>query len=190
MAHSSDKHPSKIFVLVDIDDPLTYDKDFQRSIQYSPYVANSSEMSVRNRKLLRARKDIDDELFTNKFLIEIFVDKFGDFVASFLPNAETQRTLIFRKYHWDGPDIEDIPEDVLKQMQEDGVDPESVLEDEQELIHVYEIQYGPALILHDDQDSGEDPAEDVPVDTSELDTAMEEEQHKGKIVVPGSKTVN
>jgi len=186
MSHSSFRQPDRIFVLVDIDDPITYDKEFQRALQYSPFVAGASEMSPRNRKLLRARSEVQDELFINKFIIEVFVDKMGDFIMWFVPNPETQRSLIFRKLHWEGPDIEDIPDEVLKQMEEDGVDPEEAIDEEQELLHVYELQSGPALLLHDDEES----EKQEPVDTSELDEALEKESGEGKIVPETPKTLH
>jgi hypothetical protein len=178
MTFSVEKLPDTLLVLIDIDDPLTYDKEFQRMAKYCPYVCGGSEMSPRNRKVVRERKVNPDPLFANKFILEVFVDKFGDFATMFLANPLTQRSLIFRKLHWSGPDITDIPDSVLKEMEQDGVDPEEYLIEEQDLTHIYELTSGPALMLHDGE--GEDGWESFEVDDSGEIVDLRSEEDKMK----------
>ena len=52
--------PDKILILIDVHDPLTYDKDFTRSIKYSPYVLGASEFSDRNRRHI-VERDADED---------------------------------------------------------------------------------------------------------------------------------
>jgi hypothetical protein len=196
MTYSVEKLPDMLLVLIDIDDPITYDKEFQRSIRYSPYVCGSSEMSPRNRKVLRAKKESPDPLFENKFILEILVDKFGEFAAWILPNPMTQRSLIFRKLHWSGPDITDIPEAVLKEMEQEGADPEEYLMEEQELTHIYELTSGSALMLHDSDDDDEwggpedDEDADIPEVSGQIEDQEAEDDEEGGFVLPTNKTVH
>ena len=161
-------------------------------------------MSPRSRKMIRSRKESPDELFVHKFIVEVMVDKLGDFAVFFLANPMTQRSLIFRKLHWSGPDIEDIPDEVLKEMEEHGADPEEYLMEEQELTHIYEFTSGAALMLHDsddlddysgdpdDEDGGSGPvkvARNRNVDIVESDENKEEDEDDA-FVVPTNKTVH
>lgn len=95
----------EIIVLVDIEDPMTYDPEFQNRIQYGNFVKTNSEFTPENREVVRGNLD-DDELTNNKFFIEIYTDRLADFVQAVLYSHDWQRALIFREERISGPEPE------------------------------------------------------------------------------------
>jgi len=174
---TTSQQADQIIVLVDINDPMTFDKEFIRSVRYSPFVAGGTEMSERGRKSVRAYSDSVSELYKDKFILEIFTDKFGDFAAHFLANDVDQRALIYRGFRWEGVDDEDIPEEAYELAKEKGIDIEEMIEDDQTLIHVYELSTGPKA-ESGDVAPWEDPEEEEPATEDELLLAADPEEEE------------
>lgn len=140
-----------VLVLIDVNDPMTYDKEFVNGIKYSPFCAGGTEICEQNRKAIGQMSENDADIYANKFVIEVFPEKLGDFAAHFLPNECSQRSLTFRTYQREDEDEEfNIEEDMM--------------------IAVFEMSSGPALLnMPEDDDEDEDQDSDESDEESEDD---------------------
>lgn len=120
--------PDRIIVLIDINDPLTRDKDFCLSIKYSPFVNGFSEISERNRRLITKRdknKDAAEDYFVRKFTIDVDPNYWTDFFFQFVANPESQRYLSYLDFDT-GPllppntDPEEVVAEALQAARDDG----------------------------------------------------------------------
>lgn len=187
-----------VVILIDIDDPLTYDKEFVRTVRYSPFSAGGTSINEANRNSIRdMSEDDDDDIFANKFVIEIFPDKFGDFISYIMANENSQRILIFREYSngIPGEDEEDEDEDF-----EDGA-----------IVAVFELKSGPPLKsktsinFNQEDDFNEEESEDGAIDANSVDHGkdvkilspkarsiedlMESLANSGTVVAPSTETL-
>lgn len=121
--------PNRIFVIIDVRDPLTRDKEFYNALKYSPYVNGLDEMSERNRRLVLKRdKGVSEEEtpMARHFIIDVEVSCFGEFFLQFVCNADQRRTLAFVDYDT-GPmvppntDMEDIIAETMQDARNDGI---------------------------------------------------------------------
>jgi hypothetical protein len=109
--------PDRLLVVIDVNDPLTKDKEFYLSLKYSPFVNGLDEMSERNRRQILKRdkhKDAAEDVLVRKFVIDVDPDYIGDFILQFVANPEAQRQFNFVDFGM-GPllphDVE--PEEVI-----------------------------------------------------------------------------
>jgi hypothetical protein len=176
--------PNKVLVAIDVMDELTFDREFVRSIKYSPYVMDCSEMSARNRKAVinRDREADPKEPLINKFIIELYPDKFGDFAAQFLANPERQRTLTFLDYDIEGRDEDEVPDEVVKFVEEQDLDMDEILGDDQ-VTYIYQLATGPEIDFgDDDDDGGEYP--DLKMDRVTSEESEDDEEQESKASDP------
>lgn len=161
-----------IIVLVDINDPLTYDKEFVKSIRYSPYVAGGTEISTSSRKAIKAQRHKLEPLHVDKFVIEVYTDKFGDFVSQFLANETHQRSLIYREFRVSEIEEQDIPNSAREFAESHNLDVHDLLEDEAEVVHIYELKSGPSLEEDGTSKVDEDEEDDIEDEVSDNDVAV------------------
>jgi hypothetical protein len=107
MSHSD---VNKLLVLVSVDDPALQDQDFIGLMNYGGFVKERPDFTEEN--VQRARNIPEDEMTHGKFMLEIFTDRFIDFVYTVLPHPEWQRALIFRQAVSYIPDADDLPDDM------------------------------------------------------------------------------
>jgi hypothetical protein len=170
----------EIIILVDIEDPMTYDPEFQNRIQYGSFVKMNSEFSPDSRDLVRSNVD-DDELTNNKFFIEIYTDRLDDFVRTVLYNQDWQRALIFREERITGPE----PELSLVDPTDDELADACTIHHYYELKTVARMPVDPSLIDDDEDEeaSGEGDDEDGKALGAELDKFP-------SLFLPESKTLH
>jgi hypothetical protein len=106
----------QLLVLIDVDDPATRDTEFLGYLRYGGFVKRMAEFSEENRALAREMEGI----LANKFAVELYMDKFTDFLFRCLPSQEVRRSLTFKTFYMSLDPDEDI---------EDG-----------ELAYVYELK--------------------------------------------------
>lgn len=170
---ASNSGVDQVFVLVDIDDPLTFDREFQQQIRYSPFVAGGQEFNEANRKAIRSQKEVE-ELYQNKFILEVYTDKVGEFMQTFLVNTQHQRAIVFRESRYDYSSVERIPADILEMAAEEGVDPEDLMKEQALRVYVYELKSGGPL-THCIDDYTEDEIEGESEEDSD-----DEDQEEGE----------
>lgn len=150
---------SRIIVLIDIEDPLTKDKDFKGLIKYGLFARTASEFSDKNRALIRSEAD-GDKVTDSKFTLEIYTDRLADFVQACMVSDKYQRALIFQRIDYIQPPP-DVLEDVL---------PEH-LDEYTEIVHYYELKTLRKMtrpLPDDDDDEEEDEDEDELESESEI----------------------
>lgn len=120
--------PDRIFVIIDVRDPLTRDKEFYNALKYSPYVNGVDEMSERNRRLILKRDrglSDEDNVLARHFIIDVEVSCFGEFFLQFVCNPEQRRSLNFVDYDT-GPmvppntDMDEIIEETMQDARTSG----------------------------------------------------------------------
>jgi len=153
-----------LIICIDAEDPMTYDQEFINRVRYVNFVKCSSDFSDESRAFVQS--DVDrDPLMLNKFFIEVYTDKFLDFVQATLYNHQWQRALIFREERSIGPDIDLTSEDL---------DPTEI--SEMMLVsHIYELKTlaKTDLSVYDDSDVEVETSSEK--DESELDKKMDAE---------------
>jgi hypothetical protein len=155
---------SRIIVLVSIDDPMTYDREFQNRVKYGNFVHKCSEISDKNRTRIRKESGLDDDPLTDlKFIIELYTDRFYDFVHSCLMSREYQRCLLFQREECVQP-----PPDVLDDLDEDEVD------DYTEVIHLYELKTMGKFRITDVEDSNDGDLNDIQLDDDNEKSSLSE----------------
>jgi hypothetical protein len=145
----------EIVVLIDIEDPMTYDPEFKSRLDYGGFTKSSSEFTEENREIIRSNLD-EDELTNNKFFIEIYTDKLADFVQSVLYSRDWQRALIFREERVVGPEFEEAV----------SMNPDE-LDEECEIAHYYELKTVARMPFSEDSEDDDDD-DDEEVDASDL----------------------
>jgi hypothetical protein len=178
---ASHQEVDEIIILVDLEDPMTYDTEFQNRIQYGGFVKDWSEFTADTRETIRKNQD-DDELTNSKFFIEVYTDRLADFVQAVLCNHDWQRALIFREERVIGPDLDEAAE-------MSGSD----LEESCTIHHYYELQTiarMPFASLDIDEEDEEDEDADSE-EEEEVDTKMAAEFDKyPSLFVCRNKTVH
>jgi hypothetical protein len=107
MSHSD---VDKLLVLIDVDDPALADEDFLGATQYGGFIKERPDFSEEN--VARARKIPAGSFMHGKFAMELYTDRFIDFVYMVLPHPEWQRALIFRQALEYIPDADSLPDDL------------------------------------------------------------------------------
>lgn len=87
----------EILVLVDIDDPMTHELEFHNRVRYGGFARGCSQLSERNRELIReaAKDPLMPEAFHRKFIIEVFTDKLVEMMQALVFSKETSRSLTY-----------------------------------------------------------------------------------------------
>jgi hypothetical protein len=127
----SDEMVDEIFVLVDIEDEMTFDTEFQHRVRFGSWSRGCSEFTERNRKLIVRASERDPlmpESFKNKFLIEVYTDRLSDMMRSIVFSKEKSRTLTYLGA-------------MTRALVPADIDPDDIDEDECPLIvrHVYSL---------------------------------------------------
>lgn len=107
MSHSD---VDKLLVLINVDDPALADADFLGAVHYGGFIKECPDFTEEN--IERARAIPADSFMHGKFAMEIYTDRFIDFVYTVLPHPEWQRALIFRQALAYIPDADDLPDDL------------------------------------------------------------------------------
>jgi len=116
MSHSD---VDKLLVLIDVDDPALADADFIGSVRYGGFMKECPEFSEEN--IARSRNIPAGSYMHGKFAMEMYTDRFIDFVYTVLPHPEWQRALIFRQALAYIPDKDDLPDDLPEEALEEFV---------------------------------------------------------------------
>lgn len=107
MSHSD---VDKLLVLIDVDDPALADADFLGAVRYGGFIKECPEFTEEN--IAMARQIPASNPMHGKFVMEIYTDRFIDFVYTVLPHPEWQRALIFRQALAFIPDEDELPDDL------------------------------------------------------------------------------
>jgi hypothetical protein len=160
---------SRIMILVDIEDPLTRDKDFKALIKYGLFARSASEFSDKNRAFVRSEAD-GDKVTDLKFNIEIYTDRLSDFVQACMVSDKYQRALIFQRIDYIQP-----PPEVLEDV------PPEHLDEYTEIVHYYELKTLRKMTKplpaddEEEDDEDEDELESSPMVAAALPAAKDEE---------------
>lgn len=125
MSHSD---VDKLLVLVDVDDPALADADFLGAVHYGGFIKECPDFTEEN--IAIARQIPVGSPMHGKFAMEIYTDRFIDFVYTVLPHPDWQRALIFREAVAYIPDADDLPDDL----------PEEALDELMERHLIYEMR--------------------------------------------------
>lgn len=82
----------QLLILVDVDDPATYDPSFQKHLEFGGFVKSYPVFSEENREIGRS----EGSAIARKFVIEVYTDRFHDFVYRCLPSDTHHRSLMFK----------------------------------------------------------------------------------------------
>lgn len=107
MSHSD---VDKLLVLIDVDDPALADADFLGAVRYGGFMKECPDFTEENIAIARAIPA--DSFMHGKFAMEIYTDRFIDFVYTVLPHPEWQRALVFRQALAYIPDADELPDDL------------------------------------------------------------------------------
>jgi hypothetical protein len=81
-----------LYVLIDIDDPLTFDEQFIKYLEHGGFAKRWPPFTQDNRA---AAASTDNPIIKNKFIIEVYVDRFIDFIHKCMNDKQYCRALIF-----------------------------------------------------------------------------------------------
>jgi hypothetical protein len=109
----------KLLVLVDVDDPALADADFLGAVHYGGFIKECPQFTEEN--IAKAKQIPSASYMHGKFAMEIYTDRFIDFVYTVLPHPEWQRALIFRQALAFIPDADDLPDDLPEEALEEFV---------------------------------------------------------------------
>lgn len=152
----------KLLIIIDADDPMTYDKDFQGLVEYGGMIKDTPQFTDENREAVRENKR--GNMLDGKFILEAYSDKLDDVAYRLLPSADTHRALIFR---------------CVNIIHEAGMEPEE--SDDAGLTQhhfIYELRtvsMGPKVVVlgEDEDDEEEEPEQEDDSSTSEATTRDE-----------------
>lgn len=116
MSHSD---VDKLLVLIDVDDPALADSDFLGAVRYGGFIKQCPEFNEDN--IRKVRLIPAGSYMHGKFAMELYTDRFIDFVYTVLPHPEWQRALIFRQARAYIPNAEDLPNDLPEEAMDEFV---------------------------------------------------------------------
>jgi hypothetical protein len=149
----------KLLIIIDADDPMTYDKDFQGLVEYGGMIKDTPQFTDENREAVRENKR--GNMLDGKFILEAYSDKLDDVAYRLLPSADTHRALIFR---------------CVNIIYEEGMEPddsdEAGLTEHHFIYELRTVSVGPKIVVLGEDDDEDTEDEEEPADADNTSEAV------------------